>query len=362
MTAAEKTFREIFDYSSDLIYIQDFNGVFLNVNKAVLDSYGYSKREIIGRTPEFLSKPGKNNSEKINLKIQSVARDGEPQRFEWWGLKKNGEEFLKEVVLRKGHYFDREVIIATARDITKRKKSEERLKKKNQELKKMNAALDAFVYTASHDLKAPLSSLKGLLDLMKRDDPKNAGEYINQMEKSINKLNQFIVDLVDYSRNAKTDVQITKININDKVRQLVDELKYSEHAGPIEFDLQLNAPNAIYTDNLRVEVILSNLISNSICYHDSKKLRQFVIIKSAVKGENLLLEVIDNGIGIAPEHQDKIFDMFFRATDTNKSGSGIGLFMVKEAVELLEGTIRVESRLDEGTAVKVTLPIRKNGK
>lgn len=357
LSAAEKTFRDIFNYSSDLIYIQDLSGTFIDVNQTVLDKYGYRKEEIIGKTPDFLGAPGKNDIQQVAMLIKLAWDEDVPKKFEWWGKRKDGTEFLKEVVIRRGRYFDKEVIIANGRDITERKEAEERIIQRNKELKKVNSALDAFVYSASHDLKAPLSSMKGLLDLMKRDDPANAPEYISRMETSIDKLNQFVYDLVDYSRNAKMDLKILPVKINEKVKLLINELKYSEEAEGIMFDLQLNAPAQILSDSFRLRIILSNLISNSIRYHDKQKNKKYIIIRTAVEKGNLILEVIDNGIGIAEEHHEKIFEIFYRANEKNRNGSGLGLFMVKEAVELMKGKIKVSSTENTGTKMTVSIPI-----
>lgn len=357
LTAAERTFRDIFNYSSDLIYIHDENGVFIDVNQTVLDKYGYPKEEIIGKTPGIFGVPGKNDIPAVMQMIKIAWEEDIPQRFEWWSLKKDGEEFLKEIVIRKGRYFDRDVLIATGRDITDRQRAEMQLKKQNQELKQLNTALDAFVYSASHDLKAPLSSMKGLLDLMKKDDPARIKEYISKLKESVNRLNQFVSDLIDYSRNAKTGVEFQKIKINDSIKQIVNQLKYAEEAENIVFDLQTNAPKEIKSDPFRIRTILSNLISNSIRYHDNQKKNKYIIIRSSVEKNHLILEVIDNGIGIASEHQDKIFKMFYRSKEKDISGSGLGLFMVKEAVDLLEGTIAINSTPGNGTKIKVSLPL-----
>lgn len=358
LAAAEKTFRDIFNYSSDLIYIHDEDGIFIDVNQTVIDKYGYSKEEIVGKTPDFLGVPGKNDIAEVVRMIKVAWEDEIPQRFEWWGLKKDGDSFLKEIVIRKGQYFDQDVIVATGRDISDRQHAEEQLKKQNQELKQLNSALDAFVYSASHDLKAPLSSMKGLLDLMKKDDPNNMHVYIEKMSQSLNKLSQFVSDLVDYSRNAKTDLKIQKIKINDKIRQIVNELKYAEEAENIVFDIQVSNKE-IESDSFRLRTILSNLISNAIRYHDENKNKKYIIIRASVEKGQLFLEVIDNGIGIAPEHHEKIFKMFYRTEEKKISGSGLGLFMVKEAVDLLDGTISINSSPGNGTKIKVIIPINK---
>ncbi len=119
----EKNYKEIFNSVSDAIYIQDREGRFLDVNFGAVKMYGYSKEEFIGKTPEFLSAPGKNSMTKT-LEALKKAFEGEVQTFEWWGKRKNGEIFPKEVVLNKGTFLGKDVIVATARDISERKKAE----------------------------------------------------------------------------------------------------------------------------------------------------------------------------------------------------------------------------------------------
>ncbi len=119
----ERSYKEIFDSLSDAIYIQDDAGYFLDVNKGAVKMYGYSKEEFIGKTPEFLSAPGKNDMAKT-LEAVKRAFDGETQTFEWWGKRKNGEIFPKEIVLNKGTFLGKDVVIATSRDISERKEAE----------------------------------------------------------------------------------------------------------------------------------------------------------------------------------------------------------------------------------------------
>ncbi len=124
---SEKSYRELFDNSADAIYMQDKDGKFVSVNKGAVDMYGYPHKHFIGKTPEFLSAPGKNDLQAVQEMI-SKAWEGEPQSFEFWGLRKNGEIFPKEVRLRKGSYFGKEVVIAFARDITEQKRKDEIVK------------------------------------------------------------------------------------------------------------------------------------------------------------------------------------------------------------------------------------------
>lgn len=120
---SERNYRGLFNSIQQAIYIQNPEGVFLDVNDGALRMYGYSREEMVGKTPEFVSAPGKNNFEEVIDKIQKAFR-GEPQEFEFWGKRKNGEVFPKHVNVYKASYHDEDVIIAIAEDITSRKANE----------------------------------------------------------------------------------------------------------------------------------------------------------------------------------------------------------------------------------------------
>ncbi len=121
--ALEESYRNLFNTVSEAIYIQDLEGTFLDVNKGAVEMYGYSREEFIGRTPEFVSAPGKNDLDKISTFLKEAYK-GKTHKFEFWGKRKNGEIFPKEVILNKGIYLGKNVVIATARDISDRKKTE----------------------------------------------------------------------------------------------------------------------------------------------------------------------------------------------------------------------------------------------
>src|SRR5690606_10050683 len=125
---SEISYRGLFNAMRDAIYVQDQDGRFLDVNDGVVQMYGYPREYFVGKTPEDLSAPGKNDLKKL-LKMFQDAFNGEPQQFEFWGLRSNGDVFPKEVQLYKGAYFGSNVVFALAQDITVRKQSEEALQK-----------------------------------------------------------------------------------------------------------------------------------------------------------------------------------------------------------------------------------------
>lgn len=148
---SEKSYRDLFDSSPDLLYIQTKEGVFLDVNKAVLKKYGYKKEEILDKTPDFLAAPVKNDLKKVGKKIE-LAWKGKKQTFDFWAKKKDGTIFPKHVIIRKGNYFGKDVIIAAARDITDQKIAEEHLKENEEKYRNLFTKNLAGVFITEKDL------------------------------------------------------------------------------------------------------------------------------------------------------------------------------------------------------------------
>jgi len=239
-------------------------------------------------------------------------------------------------------------------DISQLKKTEKKLQSRNTKLKKLNAELDRFVYSASHDLRAPLASLLGLIDLSRREKLSPLlSEYLSLMNKSITKLDSFISDITDYSRNLRLNTVNEKIDFKSLVKELFDSLAFMSPE-KIDFSVHVSGRVNFYSDPNRLKLILNNLISNSIRYR-SKSRPLKISIEAKREKNSTSIKVIDNGIGIARKYQSKIFNMFYRANDQN-TGSGLGLFIVKETTDKLKGKIQLISEIDQGTTITITLP------
>lgn len=248
-------------------------------------------------------------------------------------------------------YFD-----GAIRDITHIKEMRLALENTNEELTKANAALDSFVYSASHDLKAPLNAISGLIQLFRMDkDEERRNDYLGKIEKSVKKLEGFITDIVDYSRNSRQVFKVEKVALESTIEELLEELKFSPNAKKIEMQQSFSGNAYLHTDKVRLEAILKNLVSNAINYADHKKSPPFVHIAVKNGEEGATIRIVDNGIGIKEEYLDRIFEMFYRATE-EIDGSGIGLFIVKEALDKIQGKVTVESAYGEGTIFNITLP------
>lgn len=247
-----------------------------------------------------------------------------------------------------------------ARDITHQKRSEDLLKQQNEELIKINSELDRFVYSASHDLRAPLMSVKGLLNMIRRDPEKgNTNHYLELIDKSVHKLDSFISDIINYSRNSRMDIMPKEISFYELLQESIDSLKFMEGAEKVRSirNIQIFAP--FYSDYSRLQIIFNNIITNAVRYRDSWKEDSYLKIDISADHEKAVIIFSDNGIGIAEEYQDKIFKMFFRANADSK-GSGLGLYIVKSAVEKLNGSITVNSKIGEGTAFMIEVPNLKD--
>jgi signal transduction histidine kinase len=232
-----------------------------------------------------------------------------------------------------------------------------RIKKSNDELTKLNKELDRFVYSASHDLKAPLTSILGLIQLARLDkSSEKAEEYFNLIEKSINKMEFFIKDIIDYSRNSRLEITCEAIPINNMVHDIFDELQYLDNTHIIRRELEIIGYEEFYSDKKRINIILNNLINNSIKYQNFNQMDPFVKVKFEVDKQFCQIEVSDNGIGIHQEHLGKIFNMFYRANEQSK-GSGLGLYIVMEVVEKLGGSILVKSEPGKGSLFSIKLPV-----
>ena len=214
----------------------------------------------------------------------------------------------------------------------------------------MTFAKTGFILTAN------TFSILGLINLMKLETEKDKmQEYIALQEKSITKLDRFINDIIDLSRNSRLGIAVNKIDFDNLLNEIFDNQTFMPLANKIEQIIEIEKNLEFYSDKQRLSVILSNLISNSFKYANPFREKPFVKVKVYTEGNEGIVEVSDNGIGIPEMHLSKIFSMFFRATH-QLSGSGLGLYIVKETVEKLNGTITVKSDQTEGTTFTVVIP------
>ena len=247
-------------------------------------------------------------------------------------------------------------------DINNRKMAEQQIIDKNTELEKTNEELDRFVYRASHDMRAPLSTLLGLLNLAKvANKDSQIGEYHELMTNRIHTMDGFIKEVTDYSRNARLEVVSEDVNVASLLEEIKKSFEFLAAEVQVKFEIETDPAIALKVDVRRLKVVLSNIIYNAIKYCDRSKAERFVKISVTKEQQCVCIRVRDNGIGIPKEYQTKIFDMFFRATELSE-GSGLGLYIVKETLDRLKGSVSCESEEFKGSmfAVKIPLDHKRN--
>lgn len=232
-------------------------------------------------------------------------------------------------------------------------KSKIDLRNKIKELEKTNDELNRFIYSISHELRAPLVSVIGIVNLVKMEGLFNSsGEYWELIESCSNKLDYYIQKTLQYYKNNKNVTDKSEIDFKKLVAEIIELYAYSNK--DTKFKININQEQRFIGDSFRIEVILGNLISNAIKYQKVNESEKTVEISIDVTKFSAEILITDNGLGILNEHLEKIFTQFFKSK--NNQGSGLGLFIVKEALNKINGKISVSSSLDYGTTFKITIP------
>jgi len=345
------------EHSSDPIFWIRPDGSFADVNPAAYQSLGYSLEEILSlKVPDI---DFNYNKEVWPLHWQELREKG-VMKFPSTQRKKDGTSIDVEIIANYIIFEGQEFNCAIIRDVTERKKSEAALLLQFEELQKINHELDRFVYSVSHDLRAPLASLLGLINVAELEKPSPTfHSYLLMMRQSINRLDRFIRDILDYSRNARQEVQFEKIDFNDMLTEVQNNLGSISGFERLKIKVNLFEEAVFYSDRSRIGILLNNLFSNAIKYQDVRKNSSFLIIDIVSTSREAIIKFSDNGIGIEKSHMSKIFEMFYRATEEAK-GSGLGLYIAKETVAKLKGDITVQSELSKGTTFEIHIPNSTN--
>lgn len=358
---SEYKFRFLIENSADAIIIVNKKGEITFASTSLYKVTGHNPEDVIGLTSFDITHP-EDKAALQQLFLELLEVPGSVRSIVHRRMKKDGTyiwcngtatNLLSEPAV-KG-------VVINFRDITERIEYEEALMRSNIELKKTNMELDKFVYSVSHDLRAPLSSMEGVINFLEIEtsDPQ-ALKDIGFLKESVYKLDNFILDILDYSRNARLDIKREEINFKGFLDDIINNLKFmSSGNANIDVAFQIIGTSVFYSDKTRVGIILNNIISNAIRYSDPQKLNPFVEVIINLTDANAFIIIKDNGIGISKEHQEKIFDIFYRVS-AKSEGSGLGLYIVKETIEKLNGTINIESEQEVGTIFKISIPNQVN--
>ncbi|WP_299614967.1 PAS domain S-box protein [Pelagibius sp.] len=358
--AGETRIRRALDAASSAMVMINDHGKIELVNEQTGMMFGYEPKELLGQAIEVLVPERYRRKHTVFRVSYQNTRDRRDMGVgrDLFGRRKDGTEFPVEIGLTPIDGIDGRLIMATVIDISERKLIEESIRRKNEELERLNRELSEFAYSASHDLKSPLSSMVGLLDLITGDldsgDHEEAQFNLKRARDLGSRLAGRIEDMLTLAKSDRQDDGWAGLSVCDEVAT-VWQILQSGVETEIRFSTRFDHVDPLRTVPARFHIVLENLLSNAIKYRDPKKAEHEIRVETWDQGGRFHLAVRDNGVGIPEQYQGTVFQLFKRIADSSEPGNGVGLALVKKNVLRLGGDVTVESS-DEGSIFTVVLP------
>ncbi len=341
------TLEAILSSTTNHIYVVNRKGEYIYVNTAVMSALGKSPEEIIGKKGKQVGFPA-DYVAIMNTLRNEVFTTGEVRKVECRLMTVEGERYF-EYLLSPIRDKDGKVILVvkTATDITERKELEERK--------------DEFLGIASHELKTPLTSIKGYTQILQKKfqekGDKEVLRHITRVDSQLNRLTNLVRDLLDISKIDTGKIRLEKdaFNLKELILEIVEEFEHLSYSH--EIIVKEEESMIVYADRYRIGQVLINLFSNAIKYSPKS---DKIVVTVAQQGDMAVVSVKDFGIGISREVQPKIFERFYQMNLKNGekfSGLGLGLYISSEIVTRHGGRIWVESERGKGSVFSFSLPI-----
>jgi PAS domain S-box-containing protein len=363
---AELRYRLVIEAVTDYaIFSLDKNGIVTSWNSGAQRIKGYTAEEIIGRHfSQFYTKEDADRGLPAMV-LAAAIREGHYEG-EGWRVRKDGSRFWSNVVVTPLRNGGGELVgfSKITRDITDRMKLMQKIRQHSEELElriaerdRTNAELEAFSYSVSHDLRGPLRAIEGFSDIILTDFggqlPPQVIEMLQNVITSAVRMNHLVEDLLNYSRLSRIDMERTPINLRAAINQACEQI---DEGLRNKINLSLDSSLTVSAHLPTLTQMLFNLMDNGLKFYPPGA-TPHVEVNAHRDGQNIVIGVYDEGIGIAPQHQERIFQVFERLQSNDEyPGTGIGLAIVKRGAARLGGTIRVESTPGKGSKFHLSLP------
>jgi PAS domain S-box-containing protein len=345
----------IVDNTVDGLITIDEKGYIETFNRACEQIFGYKFSEVMGQNVKILMPAPyhgehdgylKNYHDTGTKKIIGMGREVKGQR-------KDGSTFPLDLSVSEVNVQGRRLYSGIVRDISDRKEAEENIMQ-------ANAELEEFSYRTSHDLRSPLVSSIGLLNVVaeaiKEDNKEVALESVAFVQKSLLKLENLVKDILQLTKTKNIQEEKELVNLSAISEESISKFKNMDNFERLDIQTDLRFFGNLQAEKSRVVLIIENLISNAIKYQDTNKANSFIKISSYQEKNNVVLEVRDNGLGVPKKQQNNMFKMFKRFHPRTSFGSGLGLYMMKKSADVLKGNIHYEDSGD-GSVFKLKLPL-----
>lgn len=376
LRASEDLFRKAFLASPDAIAITRLaDGMFVSVNQGFEQIAGYTQEQAVGKTSLEINL-WKNPEDRRKV-VEELRAKREVRNYGATFLTRKGEVHglmsATIIELDSGPH-----ILHITRDITDRKLAEDALARLGAQLQAKNVELEQLVYVASHDLRSPLVNIGGwgleaeyAIDELNRalaaghassealqaavlPPVQEISAALRYIRGSTTQMDALLAGLLKLSRYGRTALTIVPLNMNELIAEVVAAMEFQVKAADVE--LQVGELPPCRGDATQVSQVFTNLLGNSIKYRDPDR-PCVVRIGGVIDGPRSVYFVEDNGIGIAPAHQEIIFEVFHRLEPSKSEGDGLGLTIVRQVIGRLDGEVRVESTPGEGSRFSVALPV-----
>lgn len=378
---SEARLRAILETAVEGIITIDEQGVVESMNAAAENAFGYKADEVIGRNVSLLM-PAPYRDEH-DAYLANYRRTGEARIIgigrEVVARRKDGTTFPIDLSVSEVRLADRRLFTGFIRDITERKRAEEKLAALAQSLAEKNKELETIVYVASHDLRSPLVNIQGfskelvqacnrMRSLLLRSEARRADETelqrlladdipeaIDYIQAGVAKIDVLLAGFLRYSRLGRAALKIEPLDMNAVLAGIAHAMEFQiKRAGAA---LQIDDLPGCLGDETQINQVFSNLLDNAVKYLDPSRPGK-ISVSGCLEDGRAVYAVRDNGIGIAPEHQAKVFEIFHRLNPAHSEGEGLGLTIAQRILERHNGRIWLESVPQQGTAFFVSLLAR----
>ena len=363
---AELRYRLLIEGVTDYaIYSLDRDGNITSWNSGAQRIKGYSSEEIVGKHfSRFYTQQDVEAG--IPQKVLETAAIAGHYEGEGWRVRKDGTKFWSSVVVTplRGEVGELLGFSKITRDVTDRKLLLDKIQQHAEELElrvaereQTNAELEAFSYSVSHDLRGPLRAIEGFTDIVLTDFgnqlPPAAVEYLQHVIQATGRMNRLVRDLLSYSRMSRLEIKPEAVQVAKVIEDARRELDESQRD---KVTVSADSALIVCAHALTLVQVLFNLMSNGLKFYPADK-TPHVEVNATREDRNVIVSVRDEGIGIAPQHQERIFEVFERLhTADSYPGTGIGLAIVKRGITRMGGTVRVESAPGKGSTFFLSLP------
>ncbi len=370
----EKRFKTLFDHSQGYLFTHDLSGRILGVNPAAAQALQCQPAQITGKSISFFlgtDSPGqlaiylkKIQTQKIMSGVTRIKVSGDEERY--W--------LYSNVLCQTGTQGP--YVICSAQDVTDKEVAQRILLQVRDELKKQvesrttellaaNAALqltrqelEVFLYRASHDLRGPVCSLKGVVHLIGLEEGYDSlVGLIAMMNQTMLKLEHAMESLLHYTNNRQNYLSCEKLDVLAIVERAIDYGRRLKGFDRMQIGMDIRDDLPFYSDSYRVQLIIQHLLANSIAFQDLANPEPFVKVSVTVEQDWATIRLEDNGVGMPAETVPHIFGRFVKGSEQSP-GSGLGLYIVKEVLKKLDGNIGVVSASGKGTGFTVRIPNR----